>query len=92
MSGKRYAPEQIIGMPREAEVALAQGEKVGHVCRRPGVSEQSCDRWRPGYAGLKVDQAKRLDAVEKGNARLRQAVSGLALDKRVLKDAARGNV
>ena len=34
MSRKRYAPEQIIGMLREAEVALGQGEKVGHICRR----------------------------------------------------------
>ncbi len=29
MSRKRYAPEQIIGMLREAAVGLAQGEKVG---------------------------------------------------------------
>ena len=28
MSRKRYTPEQIIGMLREAEVALAQGEKT----------------------------------------------------------------
>jgi len=41
MSRKRYTPEQIIGMLREAEVGLSQGEKVGQVCRRLGVSEQS---------------------------------------------------
>ena len=29
MSRKRYTREQIIGMLREAEVGLAQGEKVG---------------------------------------------------------------
>jgi hypothetical protein len=34
MSRKRYTPEQIIGMLREAEVALAQGEKTGVICRR----------------------------------------------------------
>lgn len=34
MSRKRYTPEQIIGMLREAEVGLAQGDKVGPICRR----------------------------------------------------------
>jgi putative transposase len=29
MSRKRYTPEQIIGMLREAEVGLARGEKTG---------------------------------------------------------------
>ena len=29
MSRKRYTPEQIISMLREAEVALAQGQSVG---------------------------------------------------------------
>ncbi len=39
MGRKRYTPEQIIGMPREAEVGLAQGEKVDPICRRLGLSE-----------------------------------------------------
>ncbi len=41
MVRKRYNAEKIIGMLREAEVALAQGETVGIVYRRLGVSEQS---------------------------------------------------
>jgi transposase-like protein len=45
MSRKR-TPEQIISKLREAEVALAQGETVGQICRRLGVSEQSYYRWR----------------------------------------------
>ena len=39
MSRKRYTPEQIISMLREAEVALAQGQSVGQACRTLGVSE-----------------------------------------------------
>lgn len=46
MARKRYKAEEIIGMLREAEVALAQGETVGIVCRRLGVSEQRFYRWR----------------------------------------------
>ena len=36
MSRKRYTPEQIISMLREAEVALAQGQSVGQACRTLG--------------------------------------------------------
>ena len=35
MARKRYTPEQIIGMLREAEVRLSQGEKVGEISRSP---------------------------------------------------------
>jgi hypothetical protein len=42
MSRKRYTPEQIIGLLREAEVALAQGEKTGVICLS-GVSAYGTD-------------------------------------------------
>ena len=46
MSRKRYSPEKIIGMLREAEVALPQGMTVGEICRQLTISEQSYYRWR----------------------------------------------
>ena len=70
MSRKRYTPEQIISMLREAEVALAQGQSVfGQACRTLGVSEQSYYRWRARNTmdGLRTDQAKRLKDLEKEN-------------------------
>lgn len=91
MSRKRYTPEQIIGMLREAEVLLSQGRTTGEVCRQLGVSEQSYYRWRKEYGGLKVDQAKRLKELEKENVRLRRAVSDLTLDKLILQEASKGN-
>jgi putative transposase len=91
MSRKRYTPEQIIGMLREVEVRLSQGETVGLICRSLGISEQSYYRWRREYGGLKVDQAKRLKELEKENQRLRKAVSDLTLEKLILKEAASGN-
>ena len=91
MSWKRYTPEQIIGMLREAEVRLSQGETVGAICRALGISEQSYYRWRREYGGLRVDQAKRLKELEKENARLRRAVSDLTLDKLILKEVAEAN-
>jgi putative transposase len=91
MSKKRYTPEQIIGKLQEAEVALSQGQTVAQVCRTLGIAEQTFYRWRREYGGLKVEQAKRLKALEQENARLRKAVADLTLDKLILQEAARGN-
>ena len=44
MRRKRFAPEKIISMLREAEVNLSQGLTVGQVCRQLGVSKQTCYR------------------------------------------------
>jgi len=91
MSRKQLTTEKIIGMLREAEVALAQGMKVGEICRNLGVSEQSYYRWRREYGGLKVSQAKRMKELERENSRLKKAVADLTLDKLVLREALEGN-
>ena len=45
---KRHSPEQIVGMLRQADVALGKGLKVPEVCRQLGVSEQTSrvSAWR----------------------------------------------
>jgi putative transposase len=91
MGKKHYTPEQIIGKLREAEVALAQGEMAGQVCRILGIAEQTFYRWRREYGGLKVEQARRLKSLEQENTRLRRAVADLTLDKLILQEVARGN-
>lgn len=90
MSWKRYTAERIIGLLREAEVRLSQGERVGEICRGLGVSEQSYYRWRREYGGMEVSQAQRLRELERENARLRKAVSDLTLDKLILNEALTG--
>jgi len=90
MARKRYTTEQIIGLLREAEVRVSQGEPVGLICRRLGISEQSYYRWRKVYGGLKLDQAKRFKDLERENERLKKAVSELTLDKLILKEALEG--
>ena len=91
MSRRRFSVEQIINHLREAEVLLSQGQTVGEICRRIGVSEQSYYRWRREYGGLKLDQARRLKMLEQENARLKRAVANLTLDNLILKEAAEGN-
>ena len=88
--GKRRQPEEIIGKLREAEIVLAQGGTTD-ACRRISVNEQTYYRWRKDYGGLKTDQARRMEDLEKENLRLRRAISDLTLDKLILQEAARGN-
>ncbi len=70
---------------------LATGGTVTVACKQIGVTVQTYYRWRREYGGLKVDQAKRLKALEKENGQLRRAVADLTLDKLILGEAAKGN-
>jgi putative transposase len=91
MATKHHTPEQIIGLLRQAEVALAGGRDVPQVCRTLGVSQQTYYRWRKEYGGVRTDQAKRLKDLERENQRLKKLVAEAELDKAILKEAAAGN-
>jgi transposase-like protein len=91
MSRKRFTPEQIIGILREADVKLSQGRSVEQLCRELSITEQTYYRWRREYGGMKVTQARRLKDLEKENTRLKKAVADLTLDKLILKEALEGN-
>ena len=88
---KRFSAEEIIGELREAEVVLSQGQSVGQVVRKLGVSEQTYYRWRREYGGMKVDQAKRLKELERENSQLKKIVADQALDNAMLRELSRGN-
>jgi transposase-like protein len=92
MPQKRFRPEEVIAKLREADVLLGQGKKVSEVVKALGASEVTCYRWRQEYGGMSVSQARRLKEPGRENARLRQAVADLTLDKQILKEAAEGNV
>jgi putative transposase len=59
MARKRYTPEQIIRLLREAEVFISEGMTAVEAARKIGVSEQTYYRWRKEYGGMQVEQAKR---------------------------------
>jgi transposase-like protein len=88
---KRFSAEEIIGKLREAEVVLSQGQSVGQVVLKLGVSEQTYYRWRREYGGMKVDQAKRLKELERENSQLKKIVADQALDNAMLRELSRGN-
>ena len=91
MSRKRYKPEQIILMLREAEVQLGKGLKSSQICRDLGISENTFYRWRKEYGGMQPNQARKLKRLEQENARLKKLVADLCLDNAILKEANQGN-
>ena len=92
MPRKRYSTEQIVTKVRQAEVELGRGLRTPQVCKKLGVSEQTSSRWRKEYGGLRLDQAKRLKALEQENTQLKKLVADQALDNMILKEVASGNV
>ncbi len=91
MVKKSYSPEQVITKLREAEILLNQGTTIGEASRKIGVTEQTYYRWRKEYGGMRIEQAKRLKALEKENARLKKLVADISLDNAILKEVAEGN-
>ena len=89
--GKRLGAEQIVAKLRQIEILIGQGKSTALACKDAGVSEQSYYRWRKGYGGLDIDQAKRMKELERENARLKRLVADLSLEKQVLSDIASGN-
>jgi putative transposase len=91
MPKKGYTPEQIINKLREAEILLSEGASVAVMIKKIGVSDVTYYRWRKEYGGMRIDQARRLKALEQENSRLKKVVADFALDNAILKEAVRGN-
>ncbi|MBI3669141.1 MAG: transposase [Acidobacteria bacterium] len=75
MSTKKYKPEQIAILLRQIEVEIASGKTTPQACKEAEIKAQSYYRRRKEYAGLKLDQAKRLKELEKESAKLKRLVS-----------------
>ncbi len=91
MKQTHHTAEQIVGMLRQAEAKLAQGQGIDQVCKAFGVSEATYYRWRKSYSSMPVDHVKRLKHLEKENSRLKRVVADLTLDKAILQEALQGN-
>jgi len=91
MGKVKFTTEQIINKLREAEVLQSQGLNISMICKRLEIHEQTYYRWRKEYGGIRIDQAKRLKALEQENARLKKIVADLSIDNSILKEASRGN-
>ena len=89
MPGRRFKVEEIINKLRQADVELARGSTVATVCKLLRITDAWYFRWRKEYGGMmKVDQAKRLRALEQESAKLKRLLAGAELDNAILREAA----
>ena len=86
MSRQTNSVEQIIIKLRQIEVQCGQGKTIAEAARQGGITEQTYYRWRKQYGGMNTEDAKRMKALEKENARLKQLVAELSLDNAILRD------
>ena len=74
--------EQIIGILQEHEA----GAKCADLCRKHGMSEGTFYAWKAKYSGMTVSEAKRLQAREDENAKLKRRLAEQMLDRAALKE------
>lgn len=79
---KRYTEEQIIRAIKQHEA----GSKVGDICRDMGISQGTFYNWRSKYAGLEVNEAKRLKELETENNKLKRLLAEKMLEVEAMKD------
>jgi putative transposase len=74
--------EQIVGVLKQAEVGVPMAELI----RKVEIGEQTFYRWKAKYAGLEVDEVRRMAQLQEENMRLKQLVAELTLDETMLQD------
>ena len=90
MAKHRYSAEEIIHLLYEVDVQLGQGKSIAEASKAIGVTDHTYFRSRKQVGGLKVDQAKRLKALELENPRLKPVVVELTVDMVLLNEVAEG--
>lgn len=82
MKQKRYTNEQIVYALKQAE----GGQKITDLCRQLGVSEATFYNWKKRFSGLGVSEIREMRQLREENAKLRQLVADLSLDKHMLQE------
>lgn len=82
MKRSKFTEQQIAFALKQAE----GGIQVEEVCRKMGISDATFYNWKKKYGGVGVSELRRLRQLEEENARLKQIVADLTLDKQMLQD------
>ena len=82
MKKSKFTEAQIVFALKQSD----GGVKVEEVCRKMGISEATFYAWKKKYGGLGVSELRELRMLKEENARLKQMVADLSLDKHMLQD------
>lgn len=82
MKKSNFTEAQILAILKEKETGLS----VTELCRKHGISEPTFHNWKKKYAGMTLDELKRLKELEQENARLKKMYSNLSLEYDAIKD------
>jgi len=82
MKRKRFSPEQVVTILREAETGKLS---IPELCRKYGINEVTFYRWRKRYQGMSVSEAKRLKRLVEENAHLKKLLAERDLEVDALK-------
>jgi putative transposase len=88
MKRTKFTEQQIVFALKQAET----GTRVDEVCRKMGISEATFYNWKKKYGGLGVNELRELKQLKEENARLKQIVADLSLDKQMLQDVLKKNL
>jgi putative transposase len=83
MTRKRYTEEEMIAVLKDAQAGIG----IQELCRKHGISDATFYKWRTKYAGLDVNEMKKLRHLEGENRRLKQLMVKQARDIQALKAA-----
>jgi len=87
MKKSKFTEQQIVFALKQAET----GTRVEEVCRKMGISEATFYNWKRKYGGLGVSELRELRQLKEENAKLKQIVADLSLDKQMLQDVLKKN-
>ena len=79
---KRHSPEQIAASLRQAEA----GVPVAEIIRKLGSHENTFYTWKRRFGGLGTPEIRELRQLREENAKLKQLVADLSLDRKMLQD------
>jgi putative transposase len=89
---RKHNVEEIVATLREIERLTDNGMSVSAAAKSLGITDQTFYRWRTRYGSLPEDDAKRLQALDEENARLKRVIAEQSQDVTMLQDLTQGEI
>jgi putative transposase len=82
MRKSKFTESQIVAILGEGDVGLP----VAEICRKHGISNALYHQWKSKYAGVSVNELKRVRELDAENRRLKKMFAELALENAAIRD------